>query len=875
MEDIKQVKLNIWGIRGGYRSFCHSEDLLVEDPEILNTWKDIRDFVYVADLNVRFYALEFTPHYKVFTMYRPVNDTSRTGAYVATTIYVPHALKVLHMLDLLKQISDAYHKDHYDAFGNPNTNPDYIQVYNEILKGFGNNLVREDMTRSWNSSAQDNIPRVLPFSNLGVVERFFEAPYRLEFLNHQEVMFWDAAYITQPSPSVKFQKPEILGSAFPLDGIGISEQFQGSVIRGDVPAGVQLVSFKRDGVDVTQNWKSCRFQENTSVEIELKKAFCEPFKYSGLVSGVGSCPFVKQGLDFVFKSMIDFIPRTYQVHITTPEVNKGSFELLFDQQPVKITDGVGILSFKVAQTTQLNQLCKVSLRNGNFVKEVTSFPWSLLFTSGGENPEESYAVKGLKQFRFHFDRPCNGQIACDSSLSAISFTTAVGKNFDVVLPKNTIFSKVSVTGYDTKMTGTDPIVVELMEKASGYVPPKGNQPGPTKPNYGGGHPAGGHSSGNSGGGRSQESWFSEHKGLVLSIGVALTLLVVGLVIWLAVGKGSKGPVYVINVNTNHDTKIEKIDFYKIVPADAAKYLPEGKIELYKGWKSVEFVVVTEGEGKCEPITVDYQENRESKLTSNNSDWFTCSINTSERMTLRITSPDWVELERFCQNNNNSSSLALYASRAESSNSSNIKSEYVQRAVKLVEENNYDKEYLSAFVDYFKKLDSDLAKAEVNRFKNMKEKMEDDEKQQEEMEAKQNALEDFETKFNKVYSTECTLNAISALKTAYGKVEEYDERFDIITKIIGVSIKSADWFNSIFIPTQKEFFSIFEETYSNAKTKINGYLSRKNDRYLLFSEGQRTQMNKLLDDKVFLVLKDDRPNITSNWAIYNYIKKETK
>ena len=453
MEEYKQIGLNIWGIRGGFRRFCHSDNLDIETPEIANTWGDIRDFVYVSDLNVRYYALEFTSTYKVFTIYRPENDTSRTGAYVATTLYVPHALKINNILDLLKQISDAYHKDHYDAFGNPNNAPDYIQVYMEFIKGFAANIVREDVVRPWEPSRQDNTPRVLPFDNIEVVAKFFATPYRTIFKEHQEVMFWDINHIQNEVFGVKFLKPGALSDAFKLNGEGIPGQFEGGHILNDPPAGLAIASFRREGADITQTWRSASFYDNTNIEIELKKPYHKPLKYTGTMAGFSGNPFVKQGNDYRFNSTAICQPNEYEAVLLAPSADNLPFELIVGgKKTVPMSGGRGTFRF---DGTEVSGSCDISLKLGDGRFKIGDINMANFFSGGSDvtNALKSCTIEGLKAFRFRFNKECSGQFCLAYKPSAPFKTT--GCEYAVVLPAATKMAEISfkVDGYDADLKG--------------------------------------------------------------------------------------------------------------------------------------------------------------------------------------------------------------------------------------------------------------------------------------------------------------------------------------------------------------------------------------------------------------------------------------
>ena len=454
MEDYNKIGLNIWGIRGGYRSFCHTDNLDIETPEIKNTWKDIREFVYVTDLTVRFYALEFTPDYKVFTLYRPENDTSRTGAYVATTLYVSHTMKINRILDLMRQISDAYHKEHYDAFGNPNANPDYIQSYWQLVKNYAVNIVKESVVPSWESSRQDNLPRIMPFTNLSVVEDFFDKPYRKEFLRHQEVMFWDVDCLqNQQSHGVKFQKMEVL-SLFDTDGKNIGPQFEGGSIKNKPQEGT-ITQFVREGVDITQDWQSSFFYDKTHVAITIKKPFHQPLTYQGPMIGVGS-PFVKRGDDYEFSSRLMFIPRQYEIPVNVANMGNSSFTLYFGEQRVDIKDGRGVFKF---DGSQANGACKVTLRpDGVNEIKVTDFAMSKFFAPGSDELDrmQPCIIESLKTVRFRFDQECRGKLNLRWYDVAIDFST-YNKAFETILPATSKASDFvfAVDGYKAEIKTAD------------------------------------------------------------------------------------------------------------------------------------------------------------------------------------------------------------------------------------------------------------------------------------------------------------------------------------------------------------------------------------------------------------------------------------
>lgn len=462
MEDIKQIGLNIWGLRGGHRVFCHSDNLDTDTMEIHNTWTDIRPLVSVSDQTVRFYALEFTPNYKVFTLYRPESDANGRGlAYLAVTLYVPHSLKINHILDLLRQISDTYHKDHYDSFGNPNTNPDYVQLYLELIKNYSGNIVKEAEIRAWEGSAQNNTPRIMPFTTIATVEQFFDKPYRKEFLLCQEVMFWDVNCLQNlQSHGISFNKPEILSSLFDTDGKNIAPQFEGGAVR-NAPEGCIIERFEREGIDITQNWKSCFFYDKTNVAVALKKPFHQPLTYRGPMIGVGS-PFVKHGDDYGFSARLDFRPRHYEVPVNVANVGNTPFDLYFGSQRVAISGGRGTFGF---DGSQANNAYKVTIKPDGMTEfKVGDILLSKFFVAGSDEPNhlQPCVVDNLKVFKFLFNQDCKGRFNLRWTQASVNFST-VNKVFEIVLTseRNASDFLIEVVGYKAEVKTNDNTTFEV------------------------------------------------------------------------------------------------------------------------------------------------------------------------------------------------------------------------------------------------------------------------------------------------------------------------------------------------------------------------------------------------------------------------------
>ncbi len=311
--DISKVGLVIWGVQSGHRVFCFNS--AVSDPnipEIKATWGDIRNLVVVNNLSVVFYALEFSLNYKVFTVYRPVNDFGRSGGYVAVTIYVPHEYKLLNIRGLLESISQAYLSDHY-SFGEPLNTPETIGRYQQMLIAQAGSLVLDDEYRSWRESEQNHLTKLLPFNDPSVVDHFFATPYREDFSPYQEVMFWNLNYLQNPAQfGINFLR-EL--ERFELNGTDVSEEYQGD--RISALSGLTMTFFRKNGVDCKDSYTQKGYYGPTRIAFELvKNEYCQPVSFDGTVDEAVQRGFlVKTGKSYSWRSGIRFEPRTFPLSI--------------------------------------------------------------------------------------------------------------------------------------------------------------------------------------------------------------------------------------------------------------------------------------------------------------------------------------------------------------------------------------------------------------------------------------------------------------------------------------------------------------------------------------------------------------------------------
>ena len=311
--DINRIGLVIWGVRNGHRVFCSNAAIAdPEVPEIKSTWGDIRKLLVVNNYSVFFYALEFSKNYKVYTIYNPVNDFGRSGAYVAVSIYVPHSFKLQSVREIMEAISRAYIADHY-SYGEPLNVPDNIYPYQQILNGKGAFLSVDDEFRIWRESEQNHLPKLLPYNDLSVVDAFFNTPYREDFAPYQEIMFWNLNYLQNPAQfGITFQR-EL--ERFQLNGTDVSEEYQGESLS--IPSSLFLSSFSRNGEDCTNSYNKKKYYGATHIAFTLSKnEYSLPVSFDGTVDEAVYKGFLmKSGKSYEWRTSIMFEPKVFPLRI--------------------------------------------------------------------------------------------------------------------------------------------------------------------------------------------------------------------------------------------------------------------------------------------------------------------------------------------------------------------------------------------------------------------------------------------------------------------------------------------------------------------------------------------------------------------------------
>ena len=117
-ELINHIGLIIWGSKDGVQDFIRSDNMKLDDPEILIAIKrDIRSVFRMSSPGIIFYSLEFTSQYRVYTCYKTIRDYHlRTHSFLAISIYMPYAFTFEKgVLGLLKRLMELYSANYLNS----------------------------------------------------------------------------------------------------------------------------------------------------------------------------------------------------------------------------------------------------------------------------------------------------------------------------------------------------------------------------------------------------------------------------------------------------------------------------------------------------------------------------------------------------------------------------------------------------------------------------------------------------------------------------------------------------------------------------------------------------------------------------------------
>lgn len=320
---IKQIGLVIWGCKGGCKNvpsnggpLCSNNVVNTGELVIAQTVKDIRDFIRIHKTGHDFFAIEFTPKYKVFTNYRSSND-SGTGAFIAITIYVPHNMRLLNMRAMLKEMMDRYFQEYMNPLSNTPLPGKYddIEKFTPILERYS---VEPDQPCFRLSSVQDDTPQLVIYDDISLVDKYFASPYRPEFFKCQEVMFLSKkVFDNQTTYDVEFPntKPTLIET--------ISEPEGESQLHNNL-GGLTLLSLTINDEDKLATNGNCPLSETDIISFSLRRNdFYKDFSTGDITVGEA----VRRGWlrrhgqkDFEFEPSVQWEPKLFRL----PAYNTGA-----------------------------------------------------------------------------------------------------------------------------------------------------------------------------------------------------------------------------------------------------------------------------------------------------------------------------------------------------------------------------------------------------------------------------------------------------------------------------------------------------------------------------------------------------------------------
>ena len=289
----------------------------LQDPEVRATFNDVRSYISVS-ASVRLFALEFTSHYKVFTIYRHASDRQGRPGFLAVTLFLPYTLTIGNLTGLLDALSYKYYKDHYGLGGVIRTD---VPVYEEVYTQEFERLLRSSHPVSviseeeWTGvpSRQDGKPRVLPYTDIQVVEEFFQTPHRPSFKASQEVMFISSAYLDGKQEGLELRNIQ-QEDMFDLDGVTTV----GREVIG-LPLNPQAVGMTVSALKVSGQapFGDIYLRDGSTIEFHLSKgAFFEDIHFSGTVREAINLRYLtKTAEGYSFSPSVSFTEKVKSVRI--------------------------------------------------------------------------------------------------------------------------------------------------------------------------------------------------------------------------------------------------------------------------------------------------------------------------------------------------------------------------------------------------------------------------------------------------------------------------------------------------------------------------------------------------------------------------------
>lgn len=314
------IGLVIWGCKGGCRTFCDNRVVNVDEPVIRQTLKDIRTFILFKQSGLDYYAVEFTPQYKVYTHYRSSND-SGSGAFIAFTVYVPHNKRINHIREILDEMMADYFREYMNPMSNTPLPGKYddINRYTNILARHESDILPDTRRYRALASRQDDTPQIFKYDDPAKVDEMFDNPYHKEFFECQEVMFLRSEYYDRRADfNIDFVvEPRLITTVTP------SEKMSMLLPPDESKTGGRLTRLVINGADYSANPADAVADENSIVDLTFERERYKPFAVSGQpLSALMTRGIIrKEGRDYAF-GKIPFEPEIYRLNVMTARWSK-------------------------------------------------------------------------------------------------------------------------------------------------------------------------------------------------------------------------------------------------------------------------------------------------------------------------------------------------------------------------------------------------------------------------------------------------------------------------------------------------------------------------------------------------------------------------